>query len=424
MIDKHFKIHTLITYFSNAIVMGSGFVLMFIINRYAGVETYGELAIIVSTSGIISSLLTARSGEAVTRFFVREKISGNKANAKLVVLIGLFVDLVLGALVFLIFYLLSNSIAIYFLSNPELSYAVWSYSFITLFVFVRGSMKGYFQSHKYFKVLNSINVLESLLKILFLFISFFILNKMNINYIVYSYIMASLSVTIYITIIFTKRFIEEFRGVNILINKSLIKEYFLFNMKTFLSTTLKAGNNNIDNLILGYFTDTKTVGIYQTLKNILMPVNFIATPFSMMTVSKLTKLYEENKILEFKNLIKIITFKIFKIAIVVSIIIYIVLPYILEILKIENSYQNIFILLIIYSLLILLLWWSRIFATIVNPMMSIYGGIYMLIHNVTITILLTKLYGLYGLIISIVILFIIMNNYFIIKLGELNARKI
>jgi len=236
--------------------------------------------------------------------------------------------------------------------------------------------------------------------------------------------MASLSVTIYITIIFTKRFIEEFRGVNILINKSLIKEYFLFNMKTFLSTTLKAGNNNIDNLILGYFTDTKTVGIYQTLKNILMPVNFIATPFSMMTVSKLTKLYEENKILEFKNLIKIITFKIFKIAIVVSIIIYIVLPYILEILKIENSYQNIFILLIIYSLLILLLWWSRIFATIVNPMMSIYGGIYMLIHNVTITILLTKLYGLYGLIISIVILFIIMNNYFIIKLGELNARKI
>ena len=420
MINRHFKINTLITYVANAIVMGSGFILMFLINRYAGVQTYGELAIIISTSGIIASLLTARSGEAVTRFFVREKTNGNMQNAKLIVLTGLSIDFVLGLFVFLFFYMLSDIIASRFLNRPELSFTVWIYGFITLSTFIRGSMVGYFQSHEYFRVLNSIQVLEAVLKVSFLLIAFFMLQHVNINYIIYSYIMASFFVTLFIITIFTIRFLKEFRSIQIEKNRELIKEYISFNMKTFLSTTLKAGNNNIDNLILGYFTDTKTVGIYQALKNILAPVNFVATPFSMMTVSKLTKLYSQKKYKEFKNLIKIITFKIVQIASVISILLYFALPYILDILKIENNnYEIVFFMLIIYTLLIVSMWWSRIFATIVNPMMSVYGGIYILIHNLLITTLLTYLFGFYGLVSSFIIIYFIISIYFIKKLKEI-----
>ncbi len=414
MINKHFKINTLITYGANAIVMGSGFILMFIINRFAGVQTYGELALIVSTAGIIASLLTARSGEAVTRFFVREKTHGNMQNAKLIVLIGLSIDFVLGFFVFLFFYLLSNLIASKFLERPELAFSVWVYGFITLSTFIRGSMIGYFQSHEYFRVLNFIQILEAVLKVGFLLIAFFILKHPNINYIIYSYIMASFFVTLFIIFIFSTRFFKEFQGIKIDQNTELIKEYFSFNMKTFLSTTLKAGNNNIDNLILGYFTDTKTVGVYQVLKNILAPISFVATPFGMMTVSKLTKFYSQRHYKEFKNLIKTISFKIVQIALVISIILYLVLPYILDILKIENdNYEIVFFMLIIYTLLIVSVWWSRIFATIVNPMMSVYGGVYILIHNLLITTLLTYLFDLKGLILSIIIAYSVLCIYWI-----------
>ena len=106
MINQHFKVNTLITYGTNAVVMCSGFVLMVVINRYAGIQAYGELAIIISTAGVIASLLTARSGEAVTMFFIREKTHGNIENAKLVVLIGIFVDFIIGVCLFLFFFCL------------------------------------------------------------------------------------------------------------------------------------------------------------------------------------------------------------------------------------------------------------------------------------------------------------------------------
>lgn len=424
MINKHFKINTLITYGANAIVMGSGFILMFMINKYAGVKTYGELAIIVSTAGIIASLLTARSGEAVTRFFVREKILNNMQNAKLIVVIGLSVDFILGILVFLFFYMLSDTIASKFLDRPELAWSVWIYGFITISTFVRGSMIGYFQSHEFFRVINSIQILEAMLKVGFLLISFFILNHININYIIYSYILASFFVTLYVSIVFFYRFLKEFKSISINCNKTLIKEYFDFNMKTFFSTTLKAGNSNIDNLILGYFTDTKTVGIYQSLKNILTPINFIATPFGMMTVSKLTKLYNEKKFLEFKNLIKTITLKILQISLVVSLVLYVLLPYILQILNIDNitfSYQIVFIAMILYSLLTVSMWWSRIFATIVNPMMSVYGGLFLLLYNFTIMVLLTYKFQIYGLAVGIVIGYLVLYVYWIKNLYNLKG---
>ena len=424
MINKHFKINTLITYGANAIVMGSGFILMFMINKYAGVKTYGELAIIVSTAGIIASLLTARSGEAVTRFFVREKILNNMQNAKLIVVTGLSVDFILGILVFLFFYMLSDTIASKFLDRPELAWSVWIYGFITISTFVRGSMIGYFQSHEFFRVINSIQILEAMLKVGFLLISFFILNHININYIIYSYILASFFVTLYVSIVFFYRFLKEFKSISINCNKTLIKEYFDFNMKTFFSTTLKAGNSNIDNLILGYFTDTKTVGIYQSLKNILTPINFIATPFGMMTVSKLTKLYNEKKFLEFKNLIKTITLKILQISLVVSLVLYVLLPYILQILNIDNitfSYQIVFIAMILYSLLTVSMWWSRIFATIVNPMMSVYGGLFLLLYNFTIMVLLTYKFQIYGLAVGIVIGYLVLYVYWIKNLYNLKG---
>jgi len=389
MINRHFKINTLITYASNAIVMGSGFILMFMINRFAGVNAYGELAIIISTAGILVSLVTARSGEAVTRFFVREKALGNMQNAKLVVLIGLCIDFILGIFLFFFFYLLSDFIANKFLDNPASSYSVWIYGFITLLTFVRGSMKGYFQSHEYFKVLNSIQVLESILKVIFLLFSFFVLKNVDINFIIYSYILASFLVTLYIMIIFSIRFFREFKEVKLKIDIDLVKEYFSFNMKTFFSTTLSSLNNGIDNILLGYFTDTKTVGIYQTLKNILSPTSFISAPFEMMTVSKLTKFYDKKQFKDFINIIQKITILIFFINIIIlSIIFY----FLTDILSYFSIYEVLYIEFILYAIAVMIkrsIWWNNIVMNLYNPLIIGYQSLIFFISFLSIIFIMS-----------------------------------
>lgn len=419
MLNKRFKINTFITYFANAIVMASGFVLMFIINKYAGVQTYGELAIIISTAGIIAALLTARSGEAVTKFFVREKTYGNLENAKFIVIIGFCVDFILGIFVFLFFYSLSDFIATKFLDRPILAWTVCIYGFITISTFIRGSVRGYFQSHEYFRVINFVQVLEAMLKIVFLLISFFILNQVNINYVVYSYIMASFIVTGFILIIFLTRFLKEFKGIKLVKNNLLLKEYFSFNMKTFISTSLKAGNNNLDNLILGYFTDSKTVGIYQTLKNILSPIKFISTPFNMMTYSKLTRLYSEEKYKEFKNLIKTISYKILMVSIPVTLLLIIFSENILDLMEIKIELLfliSILSIMSLKSLISLYLWWTRVFSLIVNPIYSINAAAFILVFNLTVTALFCSLFKLEGLIISLSISMFLLLIYWEIKL--------
>jgi O-antigen/teichoic acid export membrane protein len=69
LINTKFKKDLAFSYFTQGITIGLGFIQLFLINRYFGVETYGQLAIIMSTAGIFSALLTARSSEAITRFF-------------------------------------------------------------------------------------------------------------------------------------------------------------------------------------------------------------------------------------------------------------------------------------------------------------------------------------------------------------------
>jgi len=78
LLNSKFKKDLSFSYLAQAITISFGFLQLFLINRYFGVATFGQLAIIMSTAGIFSSLLTARSSEAVTRFFKREELKLNK----------------------------------------------------------------------------------------------------------------------------------------------------------------------------------------------------------------------------------------------------------------------------------------------------------------------------------------------------------
>lgn len=122
----------------------------FLINRYFGVETYEQLAIIMSTAGIFSALLNARSSEAITRFFTREMLHNNLQNAKFILFVGFCIDSITAFLMVWLTYLLSEFVAQTFMKDIKFSGEVFLYSFVIFFGFLRGIFFGYFQSKEMF----------------------------------------------------------------------------------------------------------------------------------------------------------------------------------------------------------------------------------------------------------------------------------
>jgi len=419
LLNSKFKKDLSFSYLAQAITISFGFLQLFLINRYFGVATFGQLAIIMSTAGIFSSLLTARSSEAVTRFFKREELNKNYENAKFILFIGFSIDFITAILLVGLIYFASNFIAITFLKDINLQDEIIVYSFITFIAFLRGSMMGFLQSKEMFVKTNIITIIESISKIIVLLTFIFALHKVFLIDIIYSFLVASVLSFLYTVYIFLTTYLKEYKNVTYNFNKILLKEYWSFNLKTFLSSSLKAGNQNIDNLILGYFVDVQTVGIYQIMKKILSPIIVVSAPFSALVYPKLIHFFETNQKDRFKNVILKISSYILIIGVVYSFISYELLEYIFKFMniKFQDNYLFNYLLLLILMLITSQMWWGRIFANVINVTYSIYQNIFATIYQLCITIITTYYYGFEGILISLILMniIILINWYYWLK---------
>ncbi len=392
-LNSKFKKDLSFSYITQALKVGFGFIQLFLINRYFGVEVYGQLTIIVSAAGIFSVFLTARSSEAVTRFFTREIIKNNLENAKLVLFIGFAIDLVTALILVLVIFLFSDLISTTFIKNTNLNTEVFLYSFVVFFGFLRGTLFGYFQSKEMFSQINSIRIFESSIKVLALIVTIFMIRESSLVEIIYIFIFASFLSLLYSVIIFVKYYKTQFKNIELLFNKEILGEYWSFNIKTFSSSSLKAGAANIDNLVLGYFSNMETVGIYQTVKRLLSPVSFVVQPFTTLTLSKIVKFYEKKEFLLLHNLIKNLTIKLVIISIILIIILFMIIkPFLLF----QNIHFNVslmmsFILLSIYYILPTMIWWGRNFIIMHNPMLPVYSNLLLSINSIWIPVVLFQL---------------------------------
>ena len=135
----------------------------------------------MSTAGIFSSLLTARSSEAVTRFFKREELNKNYENAKFVLFIGLIIDFITAMMLVLLIYISAEFVSITFLKDESLQQEIILYSIVVFFGFLRGAFMGFLQSQELFKEINTITIVESFLKVTFLLLKPYLFYQ-NIQY--------------------------------------------------------------------------------------------------------------------------------------------------------------------------------------------------------------------------------------------------
>ncbi len=407
-----------------ASIIVSGFLTMILINRNLGLENYGIYMIIISIVSILSNVITARGLEVVPKFYVREYEKCNYKLAKLTLVLGLILDLISSIFLLLLIYFTADFFSNKFIADLEYSYLIIIYSLVAIMDYLKNTPTGYFIAIKNFKVYNNLIILENFMKIISVLVClyFFTFSLENIIYgfLVVAVIVATLNYYFFIKLIDKNILINQIQK-----NTLFIKEYLYFNLNTFSSSLLKAGNQNIDNLILSYFVNPASVGLYQTIKKFFVPMQFIASPFATLNYSKYIKMYENKEYGHLKASIKNITKNVVGVSLAYGIVLIGLMPFILEFMMINNTKEIVFMESIIFISLLFLntLWWTRTVSLTINPYYSLYWNIISLIYILCISSFLTYHFDLIGLIISICILNIMAVLYWLNKLlKELNVN--
>jgi O-antigen/teichoic acid export membrane protein len=312
------------------------------------------------------------------------------------------------------------------MKNIKFSSEVFLYSFVIFFGFLRGTIFGYFQSKEMFFLINTITIFESFIKIVALILIVFVFSNSTLEDVIWTLIVASFLSFLYALIVFLKYYIQEFWTTHLFFNKVILKEYWSFNIKTFTSSSLKAGNNNIDNLLIAYFLNAQLVGFYQIIKKILSPIAIIVGPFSMLVYPKLVHFFEKKEADKFKNLIFKISSYIFLFSIFYILLGYVFIEEIFALMNIELSSELYFLygLLSILMLATSMLWWARVFSNVVDPNYSLYMNIFATIFQLTITVLATYLFSVNGLIVSMIVMNSIIGIYWLMKVRNYVRKTI
>ncbi|MCG7531148.1 oligosaccharide flippase family protein [Psychrobium sp. MM17-31] len=421
--SSKFSIDLLSSYGTQAITILAGFIQLFLINRFYGVEIFGQFSIILATIGIFSSVVTARSSEAVTRFLKREELSENWESAKFVIVTGLLVDLLTAFLLLLLSYIVAGWFSSFFLKDAKYALELFLYAFVVFFGFLKGTLTGFYQAKENFIVINIFSSLTAVLNILFIsiFVYFF---SPTLEFLIISIVFANALSWLIMSMKFYADFQRYYKGYATTYNREIWAEYWRFNLKTFTSSSLKAGNQNIESLIIGYFVDAQAVGVYQTVKKLVSPIAIIVQPLAMLTYPKMIKSFEENNMQQSQMMI----LKVCKYVLLFSMA-YIVLAggffdALLGFMSL-NVVSNYFLYFLIISFTMVfasMQWWARPFSNTVNPMYSVNINLFSSFYQLLVVALCAYVWGLNGVIFALFILQLILATVWFL-LGKIYINK-
>jgi len=407
-----------LSYIAQAAVVMSGFFQVFLLTKHLGLEVYGQFAIIVSSGGLISSFMTARSSEAITRFFKREEMNENYRKAKSVLFYGMAIDLASAFLLILVFYFLSFLVAEHLLKSMALQAEFFLYSGVIFFLFLRGGFWGFFHSREMFGYTNVLIIVDSSVKAIVLFVLVLNYPGVGLHEVLVALVAASVVTFLFSLSLFVREYNEMYKYISIEFDPLIFRAYFKFNFQTFISGSLKSGNANLDTLILSYFTNTSMVAIYSVLKKISSPIMVMVTPLSMLFYPKFISYYDSGKKHLLYSAIYTVTFKVFIISIMYLSVSYYFLYDVLDLMNIDYSieYSNYYLFVCFILLIKCITWWSRIFSNVIDPKISLYLNLFVVSFILTFVTYLSYQYHLYGLLIGFSLMQIVVLIVLVISL--------
>lgn len=268
------------------------------ISKYYGPEVYGRYSIIKSL--IIILIIIATLG--LNTLAIKLSSNTNHYNEGVFksdffnksYLIILFSSIIISVFIFL----KKKWIALYIFKDIELEKYLTIFPFLFIAAVFLNYNSNLFKGQGRFLLFS---ILSSFLNSLLLFLAILVV------YHFYSkdevFLMISYLVSILISFILSTYYAFPLRRDSVL-NKTSIKKLISTSFPMMLSSSMIYIIFSIDILMLGFFDTSKNVGIYRIITQIASINAIFVIAFGTVIGPKISKLYSEKKVKEFKNIIK------------------------------------------------------------------------------------------------------------------------
>jgi len=416
LIDSLFKGNVIFSYGTQAMGIMAGFISVTLITRYGGIDIYGMVAMMIALSGVMSQLLTFRTNEAVVNFYKRGKIKNMPGLCRLALLTGMLLDIAVGVVLFLLVKSFALLISTELLKHSNLETGVVIFSGFMLASFLRGTPIGFLLAEERFRLINSLKLVEQILKIVLFGIMIGFGIKMTFENVMWAMLISAVFVSLIAYLLLLGKLLGPLRSASM--PYKYLSEYGRFSLSTFLSSSLKAGSRNIDTIILGYITNPANVGIYNLFRQFLSPVLMLSAPFTVQIYPRFVHAVTENRSDAIKttithaNGILLRGFVFMLVVIVPALIIYGKW----NVLNFGIQHYILLFLMIVSSYISQQLWWSRPFANSVDPVISINGGLMAAVLLPTLVFLFVSLVGLVGVGIGVLLTYAALYVFWVRKL--------
>jgi O-antigen/teichoic acid export membrane protein len=312
-----------------------------IVTKGLGTIKYGQAVLVLALVAIIFRSLHARNSD-VTLLMIQKY--GEKMYTR-----SLFFDLIIGVICYSLCLIIFGSQVNTFFGNYSMSYALNFFLLARITQTFSESSKAiltYNGNFKKFALVETISNLFRFLVIVFLF---------NSNASIDSYLIgqATFSLTYGIFSLFSCR---EYLIISEISLKNLAEYFTKFKsdfVKQRYDQFVGIVPQHFDLVILGYFTDFSTVGIFRIAKRLIEPINYIV---SVLTPYVQNKLSRENQNIRFNKLLMNILLPISTVLLVFYFYFGNELIYLISGPSFENAYQPLLILLIGYIVFLNTFW--------------------------------------------------------------------
>lgn len=376
------------TYGSVFLVMASSFLVMILINNELGVDQYGLFIYYVSITSFATALLSFRSGEAIVKILTNGNLSPNNLFLSAIIL-----DCLMFALIIIV---IGAGSWFYFIILNEGSFD----DFLLIIILGVSSSLGVFSGipngtllfNEEYKILGLLRLVMPVSRI-FLVLSSFSLG-LSIELICWSYLISTLIGLVINWMVFLKRNSITF----VALPHHKFKQYFFIARNIYASLFVKSLVTNADTIILGNITTSEKVGVYQTIKLVLQPLNFIANPLGNMLYPKFTKAAKTGAHSDIKKSINIYSLWLFLISafVIILTVTFDFVFYQLTKVHITNNLDVLFLVCSQVFALALADWWFRSFSLTYNPSYSLYTAILSAAFIWFLAFPISLIYGTYG----------------------------
>lgn len=396
LIDRRFKSNLLFNYVTQGIGIAAGFVTVTLITRNAGLNTYGLVSMMAAIGGVLTNLISFRTNEAVISFYKRGEVERDPGNRRLALAAGMLLDLAVGLFLFLLVGRLSPYIAADLLKDPSTAPGVSIYAVTMLSTFLRGTPIGLLIALERFRLVNLLNLAEQFLKMVVIALLAGFGYPLTFRTIIAAFLAPAALITLGVYWLPLAKLAGELRSA--VIPRQKIGDYARFSMSTFISSALKAGNQNVDTLVLGYFTNPASVGAYTLFRQFLAPVSMVTSPFAAQSYPQFSEAVAQRRVglisstVSHANRLLLGAFLGLALAIVPSLVVY----GNWNGLDFRGEHYLTFALMMLNALILQQLWWCRPFSVAVDPNLSLRGNLIYSVSMLISLVLAVKLAGLVG----------------------------